>query len=260
MRAKFPDRAEQKLAPQNSLGKPKKFFIPYPVKLRRDPKKKCAGMVKKSRDFIRSFPEMNLKTEMPALVAEKKSFDSPIKRLGAMALTQKKSSGSGNQLKLMKNAMILKNKKDEQYKGSSKSVNSTNKLPAYETPKTKLKNNKNQSTQQLSYSDNDPLSTPKPANPKDPVPTSVPYGSGPGLTKPNIAGPKQGTTDLGQIAEVPKEAPTKPEEKIAEVPKEAQAKPEEKIAEVPKEVPAKPEEKPGPTPLGSLFSKKQEPG
>jgi hypothetical protein len=260
MMAKFPDRAEQKLAPQNSLGKPKKFFIPYPVKLRRDAKKKCAGMVKKSRDFIRSFPEMNLKTEMPAPVAEKKSFDSPIKRLGAMALTQKKSSGSGNQLKLMKNAMILKNKKDEQYKGSSKSVNSTNKLPAYETSKTKLKNNKNQSTQQLSYSDNDPLSTLKPANPKNPVATSVPSGSGPGLTKPNIAGPKQGTTDLGQIAEIPKEAPAKPEEKIAEIPKEAPAKPEEKIAEVPKEAPAKPEEKPGSTPLGSLFSKKQEPG
>lgn len=245
MRAKFPDRAEQKLALQNSLGKPKKFFIPYPVKLRRDPKKNCTGMVKKSRDFIRSFPEMNFNSDIPARADEKQSFDSPIKRLGAMALTQKKSSGSGNQLKLMKNAMILKHKKDEQYKGSAKSVNSPSKLPAYKTPLTRLNNNKNQSTQQLSYSDNDPLSSYKPADPKGPVPTSVPSGSGAGLTKPNIAGLKQGTTDLGQIAEVPKEAPTKPEEKIAEFPNEA---------------PTKPVEKPRSTPLGSHLSKKQEPG
>ena len=205
MKAEFPDSAKQKLAQQRTLEKPKKFFIPYPVKLRRDPKKNWSGMVKKSRDFIRSFPEMYVPTDVPAPEPKKQSPDSPIKRLQSMAIGQKIKTGSGNQLKLMKNAMILRNKKDEQYKGSAKSVaNSASKLPTYETPKTKLNNNENQSTQQLGYTDNDPTSKPKPADPKDPVPTPVASDSGPGLTKPNT--------------EVPKEAPAKPVEKPRSTP------------------------------------------
>lgn len=144
--AKIPENAKSKLVTQRNLGKPKKFFIPYPTRLKRD-QKKAAQKSKKFRDLVQSFPDVLAEKEVP----KRTGFDSPIRKLEGMARSKKSGAGTGNQLNLMRNAMALKSQKDQKIQekaGPAKKTGSTSKLTPYESPKKILNSNKNQSTKQ----------------------------------------------------------------------------------------------------------------